>query len=76
MPESTEVKIMFKLKELRVSKGLSQEALARLCGMSLTNVRKYEQGKMKSIPFNTLALFCSKLGCQPGELFEKVEVAA
>ncbi|MHC5771323.1 MAG: helix-turn-helix domain-containing protein [Nostoc sp.] len=76
MPESTEVKIMFKLKELRVSKGLSQEALARLCGMSLTNVRKYEQGKMKSIPFNTLALFCSKLGCQPGELFERVEVAA
>lgn len=76
MPESTKVKIMFKLKELRVSKGLSQEALARLCGMSLTNVRKYEQGKMKSIPFNTLALFCTKLGCQPGELFEKVEVAA
>jgi putative transcriptional regulator len=76
MPEPTEVKIMFKLKELRVSKGLSQEALARLCGMSLTNVRKYEQGKMKSIPFNTLALFCSKLGCQPGELFERVEVAA
>lgn len=75
MPESTEVKIMFKLKELRVSKGLSQEALARLCGMSLTNVRKYEQGKMKSIPFNTLALFCTKLECQPGELFEKVQIA-
>lgn len=68
----TEVKIMFKLKELRTNKGLSQEGLARLCGMSLTNVRKYEQGKMKSIPFDTLANFCSKLECQPGELFEKV----
>jgi DNA-binding Xre family transcriptional regulator len=68
----TEVKIMFRLKELRTNKGLSQEGFARLCGMSLTNVRKYEQGKMKSIPFDTLANFCSKLECQPGELFEKV----
>ena len=73
MPE-TDVKIMFKLKELRTNKGLSQEGLARLCGMSLTNVRKYEQGKMKSIPFETLANFCSKLECQPGELFEKVAI--
>jgi putative transcriptional regulator len=70
----TEVKIMFKLKEIRINKGLSQEGLARLCDMSLTNVRKYEQGKMKSIPFDTLANFCSKLECQPGELFEKVTV--
>lgn len=70
----TEVKIMFKLKELRTNKGLSQEGLARLCGMSLTNVRKYEQGKMKSIPFDTLANFCSKLECQPGELFEKAAI--
>ncbi|MFM6137118.1 MAG: helix-turn-helix domain-containing protein [Sphaerospermopsis kisseleviana] len=70
----TEVKIMFKLKELRINKGLSQEGLARLCDMSLTNIRKYEQGKMKSIPFDTLANFCLKLECQPGELFEKVTV--
>jgi putative transcriptional regulator len=73
MMMSENIKIMFKLKELRTSKGLSQEGLARLCGMSLTNVRKYEQGKMKSIPFDTLAVFCTKLDCQPGELFEKVE---
>ena len=71
---STETKIMFKLKELRVNRGLSQEGLARLCDMSLTNVRKYEQGKMKSIPFDTLANFCTKLDCQPGELFEKVTI--
>ena len=71
---STETKIMFKLKELRINRGLSQEGLARLCEMSLTNVRKYEQGKMKSIPFDTLANFCAKLDCQPGELFEKVTI--
>ena len=70
----SDTKIMFKLKELRTNKGLSQEGLARLCDMSLTNVRKYEQGKMKSIPFDTLANFCSKLECQPGELFEKVAI--
>ena len=71
---STETKIMFKLKELRVNRGLSQEGLARLCDMSLTNIRKYEQGKMKSIPFDTLANFCTKLDCQPGELFERITI--
>jgi putative transcriptional regulator len=70
----TDVKIMFKLKEIRARKGLSQEGLARLCEMSLTNIRKYEQGKMKSIPFDTLANFCSKLECQPGDLFEKITI--
>jgi putative transcriptional regulator len=73
MMMSENIKVMFKLKELRTNKGLSQEGLARLCGMSLTNVRKYEQGKMKSIPFDTLAVFCTQLDCHPGELFEKVE---
>lgn len=66
------VKIMFKLKEMRSAKGLSQNEVARMCEMSVTNIRKYEQGKMRSIPFETLALFCRILDCQPGDLFEKV----
>ncbi|BDA76599.1 hypothetical protein CAL7716_107650 (plasmid) [Calothrix sp. PCC 7716] len=69
-------RIVFKLKEVRTGKGLSQNELARLCEMSLTNIRKYEQGKMKSIPFDTLALFCKVLDCEPGDLFVRVVEAA
>ena len=64
---------MFKLQEVWKQKGLSQNELARACEMSLTNVQKYEQQKMKSIPFETLALFCEILNCQPGDLFEKID---
>jgi putative transcriptional regulator len=68
-----QLKIMFKLKDIRNRREISQNELARLCEMSVTNIQKYEQQKMKSIPFDTLALFCQILNCQPGELFEKVE---
>ncbi len=63
---------MFKLKDIRNERKLSQNEFARLCEMSVTNIQKYEQQKMKSIPFETLALFCQILDCQPGDLFEKV----
>jgi putative transcriptional regulator len=67
----TGVKIVFKLKDIRAQRDISQNELARLCEMSVTNIQKYEQQKMKSIPFDTLALFCEVLACEPGELFEK-----
>lgn len=70
----TKLNIVFKLKEIRNKREISQNELARLCEMSVTNIQKYEQQKMKSIPFETLALFCEILNCQPGDLFEKIEV--
>lgn len=70
-----QLQIMFKLKDIRNKREISQNELARLCEMSVTNIQKYEQQKMKSIPFDTLALFCQVLNCQPGELFEKVEMS-
>ncbi len=66
-----EVIIVFRLKDIRNERKLSQNEFARLCEMSVTNIQKYEQQKMKSIPFETLALFCEILDCEPGELFEK-----
>lgn len=69
----TKISIVFKLKEIRTKREISQNALARLCEMSVTNIQKYEQQKMKSIPFETLALFCQMLNCQPGDFFEKID---
>ena len=61
-------KMIIRLKEMRAIKDLSQGKLAVLCDMSVTNLQRYEQGKMKSIPFNTLETFCRILDCQPGDL--------
>lgn len=66
-------KMIFKLKEMRTIKNLSQGKLARLCDMSVTNIQKYEQGRVNSIPFKTLELFCNILECEPGDLIVKIK---
>lgn len=66
-------KVIFRLKEMRKIKDLSQGKLARLCDMSVTNIQRYEQGKMKSIPFETLDLFCDVLECEPSDLIVRVK---
>jgi transcriptional regulator with XRE-family HTH domain len=38
-----QLKIMFKLKDIRNRREISQNELARLCEMSVTNIQKYEQ---------------------------------
>lgn len=61
-------KVVFRLKDMRQVKDLSQNQLARLCDMSVTNIQKYEQGRSRTIPFETLELFCKILECKPGDL--------
>lgn len=56
------------LQEVRRSKGLSQNELARLIHMSPQNIQKIEQGDAKSLTFVTLERLCKALGCQPGDL--------
>ena len=56
------------LQEVRKSKGLSQNELARLTNMSPQNIQKIEQGEAKSLTFKTLSRFCQALQCQPGDL--------
>lgn len=64
--------MIFRLKEVRTDKELSQGQLARLCDMSVTNIQKYEQGRVSSIPFKTLDLFCEILECEPCDLIVRV----
>ena len=56
------------LQEVRKSKGLSQNDLARLIDMSPQNIQKIEQGEAKSLTFVTLGRLCKALACQPGDL--------
>jgi len=66
--------MIIKLKEMRGIRELSQGKLAVLCDMSVSNLQRYEQGKMRSIPFNTLETFCKVLNCEPGDLFARLSV--
>lgn len=56
------------LQEVRKSRGLSQNDLARISSMSPQNIQKIEQGDAKSITFQTLERLCKALNCQPGDL--------
>lgn len=64
--EDMPVKVL--LQEVRRSKGLSQNELARLIHMSPQNIQKIEQGDAKSLTFVTLGRLCKALACQPGDL--------
>lgn len=57
-----------RLKEVRLSRKLSQNKLAQLVGMTLQNVQRIEYGEAKSIPLETLDKLCLALHCQPGDL--------
>ncbi len=57
-----------RLKEVRMSRKLSQNKLAHLVGMTLQNVQRIEYGDAKSIPLETLDKLCTALNCQPGDL--------
>lgn len=57
-----------RLKEIRLSRGLSQNKLARLVDMTLQNVQKIEYGKTKGLQYDALNKLCKALNCQPGDL--------
>ena len=61
-------KMIFRLKEIRTLRDLTQFELALKINMSPTNLQRYEQGKVRSIPFEVLESFCKVLECQPGDL--------
>jgi len=60
------VKIL--LKDVRASRGISQDGLARLIEQSRTNIQSMESGRAKSLTFATLDKLCEVLTCQPGDL--------
>ncbi len=63
--------IKFRLAEIRKERGMSQNALAQACSMSLQNIQHLEK-KAKSVPFKTLDLLCEALSCSPADLLERI----
>ncbi len=56
------------VKQVRESRGLSQNDLARKMGQSNNNIQKIERMLARSITWETLELLCEALDCQPGDL--------
>lgn len=64
--------VEIRLKGVRETKGLSQNALARALEMSLANIQKIEYGKAKAIPLDTLDKLCEVLDCEVGDILVRV----
>lgn len=67
------IKMEFKLKEVRESKGLTQYQLARMCDLTVNTISNYERGTKRQYSHDLLEKFCEVLQCEPGELFVLVQ---
>lgn len=59
-----------KIKELRLQKELSQEALGALIGVKKAAINKYETGRVVNIKRTTLKRLADALGVTPADLLD------
>jgi len=59
-----------KIKQLRLQKGLSQEALGSLIGVKKAAINKYETGRVVNIKRTTLKRLADALGVTPADLLD------
>lgn len=53
------------IKQLRISKGLTQEQLADIIGVKKNSVQKYENGTVKNIKIDTIRKLCNYFKIPP-----------
>ena len=57
-----------KIKNARISKGMTQEQLGELVGVQKSAIAKYESGRVVNIKRSTLQRIAKVLGIRPSEL--------
>ena len=57
------------IKKTRIEKGLTQKRLGELCGISESNIRKYENNKQNP-KYETVIKIAKALGCEVTDLLE------
>lgn len=57
-----------RLRERRISMGLTQEEVGSIAGITRSAVQKYERGIIKNVYTSTLELFAQALRCSPAYL--------
>jgi repressor LexA len=64
-----------KIKQLRLSKGLSQEALGEIVGVKKAAINKYETGRVVNIKRTTLQKLADVLGVSAAYLLDDKEIS-
>lgn len=59
-----------KIKQLRIAKGLSQEALGEMVGVKKAAINKYETGRVVNIKRSTLQKLATALGVSAADLLD------
>ena len=62
-----------KIRQLRIEKGLSQEALGEIVGVKKAAVNKYETGRVINIKKSMLVKLADALGVLPATLLDDVD---
>ena len=69
MPVEEPHRVVCRLDELLVARGMTLTALAETIGVSLVNLSVLKNQRAKAVRFSTLTALCDALQCQPGDLF-------
>ena len=64
--------IILHLDTMLVRRKVKSNELARVVGITESNLSAIKSGKIKGIRFSTLEAICQHLRCQPGDILEYV----
>lgn len=73
MPVDEPHRIVCRLDELLVERGMTLTALAEQIGVTIVNLSVLKNQRAKAVRFSTLTAICGALECQPGDLFVLAE---
>lgn len=59
------MKVGERIRALRISKGLSQEELGKVLGVTKGAIQKYENGQIKNFKSDTIKTLCDYFGVPP-----------
>ncbi len=76
MPVEEPHRVVCRLDELLVERGLTLTALAERIGVTNVNLSVLKNQRAKAIRFSTLTALCEELECQPGDLFRVEDVVS
>jgi len=68
VPAENEGRIVCRLDELLVDRGLTLTALAEMVGITIVNLSILKNNRARAIKFTTLTAICDALDCGVGDL--------
>ena len=69
VPAENEGRIVCRLDELLVDRGLTLTALAEMVGITIVNLSILKNNRARAVRFSTLTALCEALDCEVGDLF-------